>query len=168
VINPRRLEGGVPPRSALVAEVAMSDENGRGTGDHVEALRRLLDARATGLWYVRGDRLELAAFAPAPDMPDDVARRFRDAVREVGLDRADLGVVKAVAERSAAVSVAGRLPVEVGSGYWLRAFGAERSVAVPLLDPEGEIRAVLSAALPTLGPPDDEQVVDTIRLHGEG
>ncbi|RUL87537.1 hypothetical protein [Tautonia sociabilis] len=146
----------------------MSEQNGRAAGDHVEALRRILDARAAGLWYVRGDRLELAAFAPAPDMPREVARRFRDSVLEVDLDRADLGVVKAVAERSAAVSVAGRLPVETGSGYWLRAFGAQRSVAVPLFDPAGAIRAVLSAALPTLGPPDDEQVVETIRQHGSG
>ena len=65
------------------------------------------------------------------------------------------------------MSVAGRLPVEVGSGYWLRAFKAQRSVAVPLLDPAGEIRGVLSAALPTLGPPDDEEVAELIRRHGE-
>lgn len=146
----------------------MSEKNGRATGEHVEALRCVLDARAAGLWYVRGERLELAVFAPAPDMPDDVARRFQEAAGNIGFERADLGVVKAVIERSAAVSVAGRLPVETGSGYWLRAFGAERSVAVPMLDPEGKIRAVLSAAMPTLGPPDDEQVVMLIRHHGVG
>ncbi|MEW4570619.1 hypothetical protein AB1L88_22375 [Tautonia sp. JC769] len=146
----------------------MSETNGRTTGDHVEALRKFLDARATGLWFYRGDRLELAAFAPAPDMPEDVARRFREASRDVSLDRTDLGIVNAVVERAASISVAGRLPVEVGSGYWLRAFGAERSVAVPIFAPEGAIAAVLSAALPTLGPPDDEQVVELIRHHGTG
>ncbi len=146
----------------------MSEKNGRATGEHVEALRRTLDARAAGLWYLRGDRLELAAFASAPDLSAEVARRFREAAREVALERTDLGVVKAVSERSAAVSVAGRLPVDLGSGYWLRAFGAARSVAVPLFEPGGEIRAVLSAALPTLGPPDDEQVAALIRRHGAG
>jgi hypothetical protein len=146
----------------------MSENNGRTTGDHVEALRKFLGARATGLWFYRGDRLELAAFAPAPDMPEDVARRFREASSEVSLDRTDLGIVNAVVERAASISVAGRLPVEVGSGYWLRAFGAERSVAVPIFRPEGGIAAVLSAALPTLGPPDDEEVVELIRHHGAG
>ncbi|WP_152052432.1 hypothetical protein [Tautonia marina] len=146
----------------------MSENNGRATGDHVEALRKFLDARATGLWSYHDNRLELVAFAPAPDMPDEVASRFQDASREVSLDRTDLGIVNAVVEQAASISVAGRLPVEVGSGYWLRAFGAERSVAVPIFGPEGRIAAVLSAALPTLGPPDDEEVVELIRHHGTG
>ena len=144
----------------------MDAAEGNGVDSRVEALRARLDARAAGLWRVVGDRIELLAFAAAADMPREVAERFAAASRAVGLDRRDLGVVNAVAERSPAVSIAGRLPVDVGSGYWLRAFGAARSVAVPLTDQAGVIHAVLSAALPTLGPPDDEEVIALIRDHG--
>lgn len=143
----------------------MNAAEGNGDDSRVEALRIRLNARAAGLWRVVGDRIELLAFAAAADMPHEVAARFAEASRSVGLDRRDLGVVNAVAERAPAVSIAGRLPVDVGSGYWLRAFGAARSVAVPLTDHVGGIHAVLSAALPTLGPPDDEEVVALIRDH---
>jgi len=132
----------------------------------VASLRTALDARATGLWGVEGDRLAIWAFDRAPDMPEGVARRFVEAAASVRLDRRELGVVNAVVERSVAVSLAGRLPIESGSGYWLRSFGAERSVAVPLTNAEGEIVAVLSAALADLGPPDDEEVARIIRAHG--
>ena len=144
----------------------MTAPTDRTAADHVEALRLAIGARAAGLWHVRGDRLLLVSFVPAPDMPDEVARRFRENAREVGLERTELGIVNAVIARSPAVSVAGSLPVETGSGYWLRAFGAERSVAVPILGPDGAILAVLSAALPTLGPPPDDRIIASIRAHG--
>lgn len=154
----------------------MSEKNGKAkatvltieAGEHVEALRITLGARAAGLWFLKDDRLEMAAFSPAPDMPGEVARRFREAARVVTIDRVELGIVNAVVEHAAAISLAGSLPVETGSGFWLRAFGAERSVAVPIFGPTGAIRAVLSAALPTLGPPDDEEVAELIRHHGLG
>ena len=54
------------------------------------------------------------------------------------------------------------LPAEAGSGFWLRAFGASRSVAVPLLDARGGVHAVVSVALDE-SPLDDEAVADRIR-----
>ena len=160
----------VPPCRCRIrpdaAEGELTEQADRITVEHVEALRLAIGARAAGFWHVRGDRLLLVSFAPAPDMPEEVAHRFRENAREVGLDRLELGIVNAVIARSPAVSVAGRLPVETGSGYWLRAFGAERSVAVPIFDFDGAIVAVLSAALPTLGPPPDDRIVAAIRAHG--
>ncbi len=137
-------------------------------GQLIESLRADFNGRASGLWEVdvEGNRLIQVAFAPAPDMPVEVAQAFAKATQSIPLDRLDLGVVKAIVDRSPAVSIAKQLPAEAGSGYWLRAFGAERSLAVPLRDSEGKIRAVLSIALPE--PPRDlEAVIQKIQLQGE-
>jgi hypothetical protein len=126
------------------------------------ALRRELNARATGLWHVEGDALVLDVFAPAEDMPADVAKGFSQATQRVPLSLRDLGVVRAALERQVVVSRAAELPPEVGSGYWLRAFGAERSVAVPL----NEGRSVFSAAVPHSCRLDDESIAQTVRRFG--
>ncbi|MBX6312230.1 MAG: hypothetical protein IRY99_04825 [Isosphaeraceae bacterium] len=134
--------------------------------DPVEALRRSLDARAAGLWCVAGDRLQLAAFAPAPDLPAAVAEGFARATDSVGLDQTSLGIVQAAMTARPAVSVAAALPAEVGSGRWLRAFGASRSVAVPLGDSSGRVVMVLSVALPE-GPDGDEVIAERVWQFGQ-
>ncbi len=126
------------------------------------ALLRDLNARATGLWHVEGDALVLDVFAPADDMPADVASGFSQATQRVPLSLRDLGVVKAALERQVVVSRAAELPPEIGSGYWLRAFGAERSVAVPLNDGQ----RVFSAAVPDSCRLDDEAIAQTVRRFG--
>lgn len=134
----------------------------------VESLRAEFEGRASGLWEVdgEGNRLIQLAFAPSPDMPDEVARAFAEATRSIPLDRLDLGVVKAWADRLPAISVAEQLPAETGSGHWLRAFGAERSVAVPLGDTEGSVWAVLSIALAE-PPRDHVALIQRLRAQGE-
>jgi hypothetical protein len=122
----------------------------------VSALRAGLSARATGLWRVDGDRLALLAFDAAPDMPRDVADGFVAATRSVPLDPTPLGIVGAANTRAPVISVAAQLSPSLGSGRWLRAFGASRSIAVPLLGPSGTVLAVLSIALPDAIIPDRE------------
>ena len=135
----------------------------------VVALRRALDARAAGWWAVRGDRLEQLAFDPAPDMAPEVAAAFRAATASVPLEPSGLGIVRAALGGETTVSLAADLPPDSGSGLWLRAFGAERSVAVPLLDHRGQVEAVLSVALPASCPLDAPRVADLLvrrRQHG--
>jgi hypothetical protein len=116
----------------------------------LDTLLARLDARAAGVWRVEGDRLVQLAFKAAGDMPRDVAEGFAAATSEVALDRLELGIVGAVVERRRKVSLAAVLPEGSGSGYWLRAFGASRSVAVPV----GPF--VVSVALAEDGPTDNE------------
>jgi hypothetical protein len=129
--------------------------------DRVEALLHALGARAAGLWRVAGDGLEQVAFIAGPGLPAEVARAFAEATRSVPLDQAGLAIVQAATRRVPVISRADELPADSGSGQWLRAFGAARSVAVPLGDPRGIIIAVLAVALPD-GPPDDQAIADRL------
>jgi hypothetical protein len=115
--------------------------------ERLASLRSRLSARAAGAWWISGDRLEQAAFDAAPDMPIEVADRFAAATRSVELDRVDLGIVRAAMTGRVVVSIVDLLPPDAGSGFWLRAFGAARSVAVPILGPGGDVSAVVSVAL---------------------
>jgi hypothetical protein len=54
------------------------------------------------------------------------------------------------------------LPADSGSGRWLRAFGAGRSVAVPIRDERGAVAGVFSVALLANDPIDDPAVIDRI------
>ena len=66
------------------------------------------------------------------------------------------------------ISLAGEVPLETtGSSGWLRAFGAARSVAVPLEAGQGGSLEVLSVALGS-PEPDSETVIALIRAVGEG
>jgi DNA-binding IclR family transcriptional regulator len=58
------------------------------------------------------------------------------------------------------------LSPDVGSGLWLRRFGAARSVAVPVFDRSGRLTAVVSVALAE-APPDDEDVARAVRAAAE-
>jgi hypothetical protein len=110
------------------------------------SLRSSLGARAAGVWRVEVDELIQLAFDATPDMPAEVAARFASATFTVPLDRRELGIVAAVESARRVVSRAEDLPPDSGSGYWLRAFGADRSVAVPIAGPTG-IAGVVSVAL---------------------
>ena len=115
--------------------------------DSLAALRLRLGGRAAGAWQVEDDRLVQIAFDPAPDMPRDVADGFAAATRSVDLDRVNLAIVQVVLSGRVFVAIAAELPPEVGSGYWLRAFGADRSVAVPIVGRDGGVEMVVSVAL---------------------
>jgi hypothetical protein len=124
-------------------------------------LRERLGARAAGWWRVSGDRLELVAFASAPDMPEEVARSFAEATRSVALSRSELGIVRAAASGHVTVSLASELPAESGSGLWLRRFGATRSVAVPVRAHGPGVARIVSLALRD-GPASDLRIATTI------
>lgn len=142
---------------------------GKQTNDRTKRslaeLRFELGARAAGYWWSAGQWLEQIAFAPSPALPADVAQAFAEATRSVALSRTDLGIVRAAVSGSAVVSRASELAddTDSGSGYWLRAFGATRSVAVALYDPSAVVRAVVSVALPADNTLDDDAVVERIR-----
>ncbi len=132
----------------------------------VEGLRRGLNARASGLWRRSGDQLLQAVFVAAEDMPEVVARGFALATQSVPIDRTDLGIVRAVVDGEPVVSVAETLPPGTGSGLWLRAFGAARSVAVPLRNESGEITAVLSVAVPATCRLDATAIAERVLTSG--
>ncbi|MDB5351188.1 MAG: hypothetical protein JWN86_2435 [Planctomycetota bacterium] len=118
--------------------------------DALQEIGRALEARAVGLWRFAGEAegLVQVAFWPALDLPPDVAEGFAQATRRVAMRESGLGIVRAVLARRPFVSRAMELPPESGSGLWLRRFGADRSVAVPLMD-AGHVIGVASVALPT-------------------
>jgi hypothetical protein len=120
------------------------------------ALRRRLAARAAGAWRVEGNRLVGLAFDAAPDMPREVVEGFTGMSASVPLDLAELGIVAAVVEGRRRVSRTAELLFDVGSAYWLRAFAADRSVAVPIVDAAGAVVGVVSVALVGEGSTDDE------------
>ncbi len=115
--------------------------------------------RAAGFWWIAGNMLELVAFVASPALPKEVIGGFVEATRSVPLSQTDLGIVRTAVEETVTVSRASELPAESGSGYWLRAFGAVRSVAIPLHDAHGTTKAVLSVALPD-DSRDDHDVTD--------
>jgi hypothetical protein len=135
-----------------------------------EVVARLLQsvgARAAGLWRAEGDCLVQKAFVGCAELPSDVARQFAAATRSVPLTEVSLGIVAAATTGQTVVSRVSEQPADAGSGRWLRAFGAERSVAVPLHDNRGNVCAVLSVAL-AAGAPGDLVVDDRLREVGLG
>lgn len=130
---------------------------------HLADLRLALGARAAGYWWHAGDWLEQVALAFSPTFDPAVAQTFKEITRSVALEKTDLGIVRAAVADEPVVSRVSDLPGASGSGYWLRAFGAERSVAVPLHDPSTAVRAIVSVALAADNPLDDGAVVERIR-----
>ncbi len=125
-------------------------------------LARALSARAAGIWRVEGDWLVQVAFVAGDGLAEEVARAFAEATRSVSRAQGDLGIVRAATLGVVTASRSAELPAGTGSGLWLRAFGASRSVAVPLLDARGGVHAVVSVALAE-SPLDDQAVADRIR-----
>ncbi len=131
------------------------------------SLRDRLGARAAGAWRTEGGRLVGLAFDAAPGMPPEVAARFAAMSVSVPLDLRDLGIVAAVVEARRRVSVAADLPADSGSGYWLRAFAADRSVAVPISRGDCTVAGVVSVALVGAGMT-DEAVEAALREGASG
>ncbi len=138
-----------------------TDES-QGIAERLADLARALSARAAGVWRVEEDRLVQVAFVAGGGLAEEVALAFAEATRSVSRAQADLGIVRAVTHGVVTASRMAELPAEAGSGFWLRAFGASRSVAVPLLDARGSVHAVVSVALGG-SPLDDRAVADRIR-----
>jgi hypothetical protein len=135
--------------------------------ERTELVVARLAASAAGLWTVEGQTLVQCAFSAGSLLPPEVAKSFAEATRVVSMASTNLGIVRAAATGQPAVSLADALPADTsGSGGWLRAFGAARSIAVPLSCEENGTIEVLSVALASLDP-DDETVIAVLRVIGE-
>ncbi len=99
----------------------------------VERLKNLaadFQAVAAGVWRRDGDQLVQVCFVAGPSLATEVGSAFANATKVVPLTNRELGIVKAVIYGEVALSLAADLDPEVGSGFWLREFGAACSVAV--------------------------------------
>ncbi len=123
-----------------------------------------LGARAAGYWQLdqATERLVQLSFVPGVGLDLEVGRQFAAATATVPLSNTSLGIVTAALRGQPAVSRVAELPADSGSGRWLRAFGASRSVAVPLNDDQGSVRGVLSVALPASCELDDNAIVASV------
>ncbi|SIO57965.1 hypothetical protein SAMN05444166_5534 [Singulisphaera sp. GP187] len=129
---------------------------------NVATLRLDLGARAAGYWWLAGNWLEQISFVASPALREEVAQRFAEATRSIPTSKLELGIVRAALTGVPAISrVDQQGPDDTGSGYWLHAFDATRSVAVPLHDLKGKVRAVIVVALAE-NDLDDETVVEQI------
>ena len=124
-------------------------------------------ACAAGYWKLdhAGQRLVQLSFVPGEKLDPEVGRLFAAATATVPLSQTRLGIVAAVHTGQPAISRVDELPADSGSGRWLRAFGAGRSVAVPWLDAQGAVQGILSVALPINSPLADEAVIEDIRKN---
>ncbi len=113
------------------------------------ALRALLNwssARAVGWWCRHGDVLRMIGFEAATDMSIDVQVAFADAMREVSLDRIELGCVRAAAEMRPVVARENAKNLGLGgSATWLQRFVAEQSLAIPIIQ-DATVVGVLAIA----------------------
>jgi len=81
----------------------------------------------------------------------------------VPTSQTSLGIVAAALTGQPAVSRVEELPADSGSGRWLRAFGASRSVAIPIRGEGGKIQGVFSVALAAESMLGDQIVAERIR-----
>ena len=114
-------------------------------------------ARATGSWRFDAEKkcLILESFQACTEMNKEVAEGFATATAEVPVTDTGLGIVLAARAMAVTEYRAVDLPPEVGSGYWLRAFEADRSVAVPQIDSQGNLIRILSVAVTGLERPSE-------------
>lgn len=112
-------------------------------------------ARATGCWRFVNGRLHLEAFLACPEMKPEVAAGFPVATADVPVTDTGLGIVLAARTREVTEYRGIDLPPDAGSGYWLRGFEADRSIAVPQLDASGNLVRILSVAVTGLDAPVD-------------
>src|SRR5271157_892243 len=117
--------------------------------DQVAEVCASLGARAAGYWQLDQEtaRLVQLVFVPGVGLDPEVGRKFAAATGTVPLSQTGLGIVAAALTGQPAVSRVADLPADSGSGRWLRAFGASRSVAVPIRGEGGKIQGVFSVAL---------------------
>ena len=132
---------------------------------HVAALCESLNARAAGYWQLdaQAQRLVQVAFVPSARLDPLVGLEFAATTLDVELGQKNLGIVAAASEGRPVVSRAVDLPEDSGSGRWLRAFGASRSVAVPIRGGSGQVEGVLSVALPPEITLEDQEVAGLIQ-----
>ena len=107
------------------------------------------EARATGSWRFDPEKRELLLeyFHPCSSMNPEVAKGFPVATAVVPVTDTGLGIVLAARSCEVTEYRAEDLPPDVGSGFWLRGFQADRSVAVPQLNSSGELLRILSVAV---------------------
>ncbi len=86
-------------------------------------------------------------------MSPDVAIGFPKATADVPVTDTGLGIVLAARSKAVTEYRSIDLPPDAGSGYWLRGFEADRSVAVPMLNDQGELIRILSVAVVGLETP---------------
>ncbi len=136
----------------------------------VAELCAALGACAAGYWKLDQEsaRLVQLGFVPGVGLDPEVGRQFASATATVSLSQMNLGIVAAALTGRPAVSRVDELPADSGSGRWLRAIGANRSVAVPLSDAHGLLRGVFSVALPPSCQLDDHAIVESIRENEVG
>lgn len=104
-------------------------------------------ARATGSWLYVNKRLTIEFFMACPEMKIEVAEGFPKATADVPVTDTGLGIVLAARAGVTTEYRAIDLPPDAGSGYWIRAFEADRSVAVPQFDAAGKLKRILSVAV---------------------
>ena len=110
-------------------------------------------ARATGSWHYGDKRLTIEFFMACPEMNPEVAAGFPQATADVPVTDTGLGIVLAARAQQTTEYRAIDLPPDAGSGFWIRAFEADRSVAVPQFDPSGHLIRILSVAVTGLEKP---------------
>ncbi len=134
----------------------------------LEGLCAALDACAAGYWRMdqQDQQLIQVAFVPGPGLDHQVGGQFAAATRSVALSQSNLGIVAAAVTGQPAISRVEDLPADSGSGRWLRAFGAARSVAVPVTGKDGNVLSVLSVALPRCCTLTDEEVAQMLHQSG--
>ena len=144
---------------------ASRNDRGTVTRAHVAHLCEQLRARAAGYWQLDApaQRLLQVAFVPGPGLDPQVGQQFAAATLEVELSQKNLGIVAAAMDGRPVVSHAIELPEDSGSGRWLRAFGASRSVAVPIRAENSQVNGVLSVALPPEIALEDQEVVNMVQ-----
>ncbi len=144
---------------------ASRDDRGTASRAHAVALCGNLSACAAGYWQLDSlaGRLVQVAFVPGARLDPQIGHQFASATLEVELSQKNLGIVAAAMEGRPVVSRAIDLPEDSGSGRWLRAFGASRSVAVPIRGENGQVEGVLSVALPAEITLEDQEVVRLIQ-----
>lgn len=86
-------------------------------------------------------------------MKPDIASGFPVATADVPVTDTGLGIVLAARTREVTEYRAIDLPPDAGSGFWLRGFEADRSIAVPQLDERGNLMRILSVAIRGLQEP---------------
>lgn len=131
----------------------LTDSKRQAAAMAVSLVHEKAHARATGCWRFENGRLLLESFLPCPEMKPEIAARFPVATADVPVTDTGLGIVLAARTRVVTEYRADDLPPESGSGYWLRGFEADRSIAVPQLDQAGNLVRILSVAVQGLKEP---------------
>jgi hypothetical protein len=131
----------------------------------VDGLCAAFGARAAGYWQLdfEAELLVQLVFVPGVGLDPEISRQFAAATVTVPLSQTSLGIVAAALSGQPAVSRVEELPADSGSGRWLRAFGASRSVAVPIRGEGGKIQRVFSVALAAESTLGDQIVAERIR-----